>query len=155
MAAMTGLRITSGPMAGTTVAIVDELVIGRAEADLVIDDPEVSRRHAVVRLVEGGVEVEDLGSANGTLVDGRRIEGPVRLVRGAALAVGTTELELEHAPAPSPSEPARPTGPATPFSLPTRSRRRALATRSWVPPALSYGSAVATAIALVVYFAGR
>jgi S-DNA-T family DNA segregation ATPase FtsK/SpoIIIE len=147
---MVGLRITNGPLAGTVVPIVGESSIGRAGADLVIDDAEVSRRHAIVRLVAGGVEVEDLGSTNGTLVDGRRIEGRVRLVSGARLTLGTTELELEAAaPAPSPSE------PLTDFSLRTRPRRRMPATRSWVPTALSFGSAMATATALVLYFAAR
>ena len=52
------------------------LIIGRQDSDLLLDDPQVSRRHAVVRAVDGELEVEDLGSANGTFVNGARVDGP-------------------------------------------------------------------------------
>jgi FHA domain/Domain of unknown function (DUF1707) len=53
------------------------LVIGRAPGcDVLLPNPEVSRRHAEVRRVEGGWELRDLGSTNGTRVNGRRVAGP-------------------------------------------------------------------------------
>ncbi len=165
---MARLRITSGPSAGRTVLVQGELTLGREHADLVIDDPEVSRRHAVLRAVEGGLEVQDLGSANGTFVNGRQVNGSLRLTADARIRVGMTELALEEmAPAdvtrlrpivdPQATRVARPqtTQALGAFSPPVHRRGMGLATRSWAPAVLSYGTVVATAIALVIYFASR
>ncbi|MHB8693397.1 MAG: FHA domain-containing protein [Solirubrobacteraceae bacterium] len=84
----------SGSLAGQSVRVTGELVIGRENADLTIDDAEVSRRHVAVRLQSGQLEVEDLGSANGTFVNGSRIEGPVKVGGGAKIRVGKTEFEV-------------------------------------------------------------
>jgi hypothetical protein len=84
----------SGSLAGQSVRVTGELVIGRENADLTIDDAEVSRRHVAVRLQGGQLEVEDLGSANGTFVNGNRIEGPVNVGGGAKIRVGKTEFEV-------------------------------------------------------------
>ena len=92
---MRTIKLTSGPAAGETLEVESDRVIGRDNADLTIADPELSRHHAVLRPVEDGVEVEDLGSLNGTYVNGERIGGPVRLVAGAKLRVGGSEAELE------------------------------------------------------------
>jgi pSer/pThr/pTyr-binding forkhead associated (FHA) protein len=85
------------------MSIDGELVIGRTGADLNIDDPELSRRHAALRPVEGGVEIEDLGSTNGTLVNGARISEPVTVTTGAAVEIGESriavELDLDEEPA--------------------------------------------------------
>jgi FHA domain len=104
------LVIASGPAQGTVVNIDRELVLGR-EGDVAIDDREVSRRHVAVRPVEQGVQVEDLGSANGTFVDGRRISGAVTVADAGRLQIGVTEVELRvSAQAPAPVEaPAAPT----------------------------------------------
>ncbi|MGH7293375.1 MAG: diguanylate cyclase, partial [Polyangiaceae bacterium] len=70
------LTVMSGSDAGRVVSLESgSVVIGRApEADLCIDDPVLSRKHArVARGPAGGVYVEDLGSTNGTLVRGRRV----------------------------------------------------------------------------------
>jgi hypothetical protein len=71
------------------------LVIGRLpECDIVLTDPNVSRRHAEVRRVGDTVVVTDLGSTNGTRVNGL----PVRehpLVSGDEIAVGSTTLVFE------------------------------------------------------------
>jgi diguanylate cyclase (GGDEF)-like protein len=51
----------------------DELVIGRdSDADLMLPDNSVSRRHAIIRRTDEGFEIEDLGSTNGTFVDGKQ-----------------------------------------------------------------------------------
>jgi len=47
------------------------------DADLVVKDATVSRRHARLEVAERGITIEDLGSTNGTIVDGKRIDGPV------------------------------------------------------------------------------
>src|SRR2546421_2223634 len=91
---MASLWVTSGSRAGESVGVTGELVIGRENADLTIDDAEVSRRHVAVRLEGGQLEVEDLGSANGTFVNGSRIEGPVKVGGGAKIRVGRTEFEV-------------------------------------------------------------
>ncbi len=181
----------SGPLAGTTVEVKDEVVIGRTGAGLTLDDEQVSRRHAVVRRVGGALEIEDLGSSNGTFVDGARISTPTLLGGGAKLRVGVTELVVQGvlaqatrvSPLPDPQAtrvagvterdpdltvaravvtsppggvaspgPVRPVGE---FRPPVRQRRSGLASRSWVPVVLSFGTVIVTAIALVVYFAAR
>jgi hypothetical protein len=78
---------------GTRHPLVDRAVVGRGgEADLRINDPGVSRRHAELRFEDAGeVVVEDLGSTNGTLVDGRRVER-TRLHDGATVRVGNTDV---------------------------------------------------------------
>jgi suppressor of ftsI len=89
------IRRLRGPEAEHVRDIDREIVIGRAGVDLEVLDPQVSRRHAVIRPVEDGVEVEDLQSSNGTFIDGQRIEGKRTVTRTATLRVGTTEMRLE------------------------------------------------------------
>ncbi len=67
-------------------------VIGRAtEADIVLDDPGVSRRHAEVHLVDGRARVIDLGSTNGTFVDGERVHAET-LSQGSVITIGRTRI---------------------------------------------------------------
>lgn len=73
----------------------DGLVIGRgAECDIVVDDPGVSRRHAVVRPGRGGFVVTD-ESANGTFVNGKRMTGAHGLKHGDVLGIGTEEFRID------------------------------------------------------------
>lgn len=66
-----------------------ENVIGRdPDAALWIDHPSVSRRHARVVVAESRVTLEDLGSKNGTLLDGKRINGPRLLTDGDEIQIG-------------------------------------------------------------------
>ena len=92
---MTTVRVTSGPAVGESVRLDRELIVGREEADLTIPDPKLSRHHVVIRPVSGGVLVEDLGSTNGTVVDGQRITAPLVLGRSGTVMVGDTTLEIE------------------------------------------------------------
>jgi FHA domain len=87
--------VTSGPDAGRRVELDLEVAIGRQDADLVVEDPEVSRRHAVLRRSDGSVIVEDLDSTNGTFVNGERIHSPIRVGPGDQVRVGRTTLEIE------------------------------------------------------------
>jgi pSer/pThr/pTyr-binding forkhead associated (FHA) protein len=184
------------------VDIEGEIVIGREDADLDLDDVELSHRHAVVRRYANRLQVEDLGSTNGTFVDGNRIAEPTLLGGGAEIKIGTTVLVVEGvlpvgssesgrelgdarnvtrvsptieasrpvgspqavaaegAPAPPSSAPiigpptpqAQPTQPIAPFHPPTQRRQKGLASRSWLPVALSFGTVIIVAIALVIYF---
>jgi hypothetical protein len=87
--------VTTGPEAGRRVELGLEMAIGREEGDLVVEDPEVSRRHAVLRRSGGSVVVEDLDSTNGTFVNGERIRGPINVGPGDQVRVGRTTLEIE------------------------------------------------------------
>lgn len=67
-------------------------VIGRAtDANIVLDDPGVSRRHAEIHLLDGRARVIDLGSTNGTFVDGERVH-TATLNDGSAITVGRTRI---------------------------------------------------------------
>jgi hypothetical protein len=70
--------------------------VGREQgAGLVIDDGGVSRRHARFLDDDGTIVVEDLGSSNGTFVNGDRISSPVELAAGDEVQVGGTVLEVQ------------------------------------------------------------
>lgn len=71
------------------------IVIGRLpECSIVLNDTNVSRRHAQVALEDGSVVVTDLGSTNGTFVNGKRVtRATVR--PGDELAIGTSRLRVE------------------------------------------------------------
>ena len=73
------------------------VVIGRdANVDLLVSDPEVSRRHCIVKLAGRQVTIEDLESANGTHVDGYKVE-LARLNHGQVVRVGSTQLTFYQA----------------------------------------------------------
>ena len=94
------LAVTKGPLAGKQVQIEDKLVIGR-EGDLVIADPEISRRHCVIRVVDGSLVIDDMQSLNGTWLNGKRIELPTLLAPGDVIALGTSAIEVGPPKAPS------------------------------------------------------
>ena len=87
--------VKTGPEAGRRVELDLEVAIGRQDGDLVVEDPEVSRRHAVLRRSGGSVVVEDLDSTNGTFVNGERIRTPITVGPGDEVRVGRTMLEIE------------------------------------------------------------
>ena len=97
---MFSLAIKTGPLAGRHFELGSQLVIGRVNADLRIDEPSVSRRHALFRPIAGLLDVEDLGSSNGTWVNGERITAATRLQPGDVVEIGGTiiEVELESVP---------------------------------------------------------
>ena len=73
----------------------NRVVLGRSrEADIVIQDPNVSRRHAELRREDGGWQIVDLGSTNGIKVNGRRVDNqPLR--QGDQITIGVTDLTFE------------------------------------------------------------
>jgi ABC-2 type transport system ATP-binding protein len=91
--AETNLRVVSGPLAGREIPLAGEVVLGRGEAGLG-EDPEVSRRHARVSVSGEQIAIEDLGSANGTFVNGEPITAVTVLRAGDRVAMGSTVLEL-------------------------------------------------------------
>ncbi|WP_437675991.1 FHA domain-containing protein [Sorangium sp. So ce131] len=83
-----------------------EFFIGRsADCQLSLDDPLVSRRHALLTVGEGGVAIEDLGSRNGVLINGNRITGRHLLSDGDKIAIGGQEMFLLGAIEPSSASP--------------------------------------------------
>jgi pSer/pThr/pTyr-binding forkhead associated (FHA) protein len=156
---MLRLRFVTGPLAGREVEVASALVLGRQAADLVIEDPQVSRRHASVRPAGDALEVEDHGSRNGTWVNGARIGGTTRLAPGDRVRVGDTTFEVEGpAGRAAPTEASPRPAPPLPFDpspqRPPR-RRSGVASRRLTPTLLSFGTVVVTAIALMWYFAAR
>jgi pSer/pThr/pTyr-binding forkhead associated (FHA) protein len=167
---VTVLVVTEGPLAGRRIDLDGELVIGREDAGLTIEDEELSRRHAILRTLAEGVEIEDLGSRNGTFVNGQRIQGPTRLAGSDSLKLGRSVFAIElsrsaetvaspvQAPTPPAAPAAAPVGvPSEPFGAlaapAVRRPRRGVASRQLLPMLLSWAVVVATAAALVIYFA--
>src|SRR3954467_7569018 len=69
--------------------------VGRnASCQLSLDDPLVTRRHAIFEVGAGGVTVEDLNSRNGVIVNGQRIESKISLSVGDRILIGSQELTL-------------------------------------------------------------
>ena len=104
-----GIGVTRGPskrskelvlirgddVSGETFKVEDVLMLGRSpQADIVVDDPYALEFH--MRFVSGdeGMVLHDLGSTNGTYVNGRRVTAPQVLVKGDAVQVGKTVLEV-------------------------------------------------------------
>jgi predicted component of type VI protein secretion system len=80
----------SGPAPGKSYSLTkNEIYLGRdITNDIVINDPEISRKHARLTLQSEGYLLEDLGSTNGTFVDGKRITGPHILGAGEVIMLG-------------------------------------------------------------------
>ncbi|MFJ9025503.1 FHA domain-containing protein [Streptomyces sp. NPDC102259] len=108
------LHVVAGPDAGGVHLLHGGQVrVGRsADADVPLDDPDVSRLHCAVTLSpEGRVTVADLGSTNGTTLDGSPVQArPVRLVPGALLRVGESALRLAPPGGPGPRAATTPDG---------------------------------------------
>lgn len=89
------LRMLRGVPAYGAYLIDKELQVGRSEeCDIFLLDPSVSRRHAVVAVEDGVPVVRDLGSTNGTFVNGDRVKTQ-KLTEGDEVMFGKTSLRLE------------------------------------------------------------
>jgi two-component system response regulator GlrR len=105
-----------------TREVGESLVLGGAEGvDLVIADAAVSRLHAELELLDSGLWVRDLGSRNGTFVQGVRVTRAC-IPEGGQLRVGATDLTVSYAPEPTPVEiwPDERFGPMVGNSIPMR-----------------------------------
>ncbi len=86
---MARLTFRSGPRSGSFVDFDHTLVVGRSRSvDLQLDDASVSRRHASIAVDDGVCQLVDLGSANGTDLNGRPVSAPTRLADGDTVAFG-------------------------------------------------------------------
>jgi hypothetical protein len=120
------LEAISGNAAGTTIIVDDVLVIGRhAEgAGRLSEDEEISRQHArISREATGDYAIEDLGSSNGTFVNGLRIQSPRLLALGDSIETGATTLVVREIVQPRAGAtvvsavPDLPAAPAPPLKL--------------------------------------
>jgi Domain of unknown function (DUF4388)/FHA domain len=97
------LRFISGKYQGGEYPLADagELVIGRSsELDMVLIEDMVSRKHAKLTVAPGGITIADLGSTNGTFVNGEKI-GRAQLKEGDRILIGTNILKLVSAVRPA------------------------------------------------------
>lgn len=89
------LQFTSGPEEGRRFSVDRPLVVGRSrEADVVILDDFVSDFHARFALSDGRVTLQDLGSTNGTFVNGERVKTRVAIMPGDDIVIGGIGLEV-------------------------------------------------------------
>jgi serine phosphatase RsbU (regulator of sigma subunit) len=92
------LVLISGAEPGLRVEVgMQPVTVGRSPEQTLVfaGDSALSRRHAQVSLVDGSLVVEDLGSTNGTYVEGARIDAPRRLTEGAIVKMGEQTLAYE------------------------------------------------------------
>ena len=109
-----------------------EFAVGRnASCQLSLDDPLVSRRHALLVVSGNQVTVQDLGSRNGVLVNGERIEGVVTVLEGDRILIGAQEMTLVEAsgehPQPKRSRTLNRTMPKLPIGEPAGEENRRMA----------------------------
>ena len=134
------LEVVSGPDEGKTVDVTSKgVTIGRdSEAGLALSDDEASREHVEVRAnPDGSIEVRDLGSRNGTLVNGQKISRTVNAVDGTEIGVGRTRIKVS--------------------SLSGAQTRRAptgIGGRGWWPIAAVIAGIAAIVVVLVVVLSG-
>lgn len=89
------LFVKSDSQKGLEVEVTDATVLGRSEeADLVLADPYASDFHMRLLARENGLVLHDLGSTNGTYVNGRRVTAPTELRRGDTIQLGKTVMEV-------------------------------------------------------------
>lgn len=87
------LNVLQGPNKGQRFETpVEAVILGRTSGQIQLNDHAISRRHAEIRPVNGHWILEDLGSSNGTFVNGQRIHEPTRLNHGDQIKIGGSLL---------------------------------------------------------------
>jgi len=87
--------VKSDTLAGQRFSLGAPAVVGRSpEADIILDDSYASDFHFRIGQQEGKIVLSDLGSTNGTYVNGRRITTPATLTKGDSVQVGKTIFEV-------------------------------------------------------------
>ena len=91
------LRIVDGPSAGRHLSIHDTVTLGRVDVDGIhgLKGNTTSRRHAEITPSILGAQLHDLGSANGTWVNGRKIKSAVSLLAGDRISIGSNTAVVE------------------------------------------------------------
>lgn len=93
---MAALLLLTGPQAGRRHEVQGEVFIGRSPSCTIsLEDAKVSRRHVRLEIEDGQAKVTDLGSRNGTLVNGEKLETEIILLPGDRLQVGDSTILFE------------------------------------------------------------
>ena len=122
------LRGVSGPYFGKVLAVPGRLVIGRgSDCDLVLDEPEMSRRHAMIEVTADGIYLRDMGSANGTFVNGVQVRDAV-LYSGDQIAFDRNRFLIE-----APGMPVRIEGQVPPEPMISGARPNVTQTLQSIP----------------------
>jgi pSer/pThr/pTyr-binding forkhead associated (FHA) protein len=102
------IRIVAGPLAGQTIEIGTRLVVGREQdCDVHLACEFVSRHHCALLVDELTLRIRDLGSKNGTFLNGHRVPaGASILLHGDLVAVGATQFLIELIPHPEQANPS-------------------------------------------------
>lgn len=95
------LKVLGGPLSGQSIRLTRKLLIGRAEdCDLRIDSDFVSRYHCILLLDDHSLRLRDLGSKNGTFLNGCRIgSNPIILMHDDNVCIGEVNFVIDLAPA--------------------------------------------------------
>ena len=130
------LQVVSGIAQGQEFKLQGRTRLGRAQDnEIILDDPKVSRHHAVFNLEADGWTITDLGSANGTFVNDQQIEEPYRLQSGDRIMVGDVELSYTEPVAEQPPAPiyeAPQAAPAAPVAAPVAPAKKKGGIPKWV-----------------------
>ena len=159
------LTMRQGPRPDQTFELhKDVYTLGReAGNDIIINDPQVSRHHARLTLQGGAYVLEDLGSTNGTFVNGRRVAGQIALSAGDMIGLGDTIVlamsgatdaaatQVGRVPTAPSMPPARQAPPSVP---PPQPARAAPAPPPKMPPAMQAGAPADTRRWVVIGCAG-
>ncbi len=88
--------ICSGPDHGKSFALGVQTRLGRNhDNDICLSDGQASRYHALIQRQNEGYILSDLGSGNGTYLNGQRLTAPARLTGDAIISIGNTQLEVQ------------------------------------------------------------
>jgi pSer/pThr/pTyr-binding forkhead associated (FHA) protein len=102
MALVANLVAVGGDTSVGEVALALPAVVGRSkQADVRLTHPLISRKHCEFTDIDGWVAVRDLGSLNGTLVNGERIAKTTRLTPGDRVTIGSIVFRVDYTPKPS------------------------------------------------------
>lgn len=139
MASQFQLIMRTGPTPGAAFTLEgDQMTIGRDSTnEIVINDAEISRRHARLTFQGGKYVLEDLGSTNGTFVNGQRLAGPRVLKAGEVVSFGEQIVLVFEA---STFDPAATVASPRAGAIPSASRPVAVATPP--PPPADYTGSV-------------
>ncbi len=87
------IKRMQGQRAGLEYDLPQRTTLGRGDVEISFEDSFASSRHARIELTAGHAVIEDLGSTNGTFINGEQLEGPVSLRAGDQIAIGDTVFE--------------------------------------------------------------
>ncbi|HKO93083.1 MAG TPA: FHA domain-containing protein [Polyangiaceae bacterium] len=120
------LMVSTGSGAGTVFPVAQpSVIVGRSlEADVRINEQAISSEHALLEQEEGGFRLSDLGSTNGTYVNGQRLVHPVSLMGGDTIRMGATTFTFITRESGLPKGTVRLRDPSAEVPLPLESQRK-------------------------------